>query len=291
MFSFTFFCTLSAADSANDGKIIKRDSEKAIQTFTPDHYGNSQFKVIFWGPNRLEQFIPLALQATIPPDETAPIKKLICYVRAIHFIQESLLHKPYKLWKLKDLKAINAKLSEFIPSVESPGEFRTFNPTPRLLRVFSEEETARLKMLQNDPSSITESDQAFVSKNLHIFPPARDVTLHVAQMLVRMKLDIQAREQRSECDTDGEINLVGFLHQNIREIRPWPKRNKATARLLGHIICMQNGIEPPTFEDKQTYIGVTTYCVRKKQFAPLSDYIRGLIHERQQWKASAEKEA
>lgn len=294
-FFFPFHAYAAASDPHADHSTIQIDSPTPILRFNAEHYGNSGFKVLFFGPSKQEPFKRDALQATKAnmAQCSEEFRKTVAYTRTLHKLEQSnLLQKPFKKWRLNDIKQINAWLTDLHPKVATPGEFRTLSPRPRVLREFTEDEIARIHVLHTRPSEITDADRKSLTTHVHFFPKPSFISYTVTSMLVTIKEALFTLEDNLlQQQEHAEMSIIGLLHHHLRAVRPWPKCNKTTARILGHVICMQHGIVPPTFEDEKAYITHTNASLVTNDYALLTGYIRNTIIERQQRMATAHRDA
>lgn len=287
-------CATSSSTATYDTSFDHRaihSSTEPITHFNAEHYSNVGFEVRFWPPKTLAAYKNVAPLIT---KKGCNEHKAFAYVRTLNNIEQSgLLQKPFKSWRLADIIQVNAWLTDLHPKVKHPGAFRTDIPAPLYVRPFTKDEYARLEMVDNDPSLVTEADRQLLRSKLHPFSPADDVLPMVTKMLCEIKETLLQLKPANPIlrQAHHEINIVGFLHQYIRAIRPWPKRNKATARVLGNIILMQHGVEPPTFEDIDAYRTAASQAICTDDQSPLAVYIRDIIVARQQWKARPPREA
>jgi hypothetical protein len=277
---------------------IRRDSETPILRFTPEAYANFDFGVYDWKQYSLDNFPEQEGRGGLAmfrkkawrvesASESDPMLHAYDYVVTLHRIErEKLLEKPFIQWSLEDIKNVNKWLTDLRSSdiVPHPGEFRTYELKPVVIKPFTKKQKKRLRNLSANRQAMTVKDVELLRTHTCMFPTPNNILSALSIILCSIKTTLLEIESRSDqYNLPDIINTVGFLHRQIATIRPWPKRNKATARILGNIMLMQYGrLKPVIFSDEKTYREILDRVFRGNDYVPLSTYIYRLIVERQQ---------
>lgn len=278
---------LFAADSAIDHAMIHRDSATPFDRFDSQSYANYTFATPEpWGPGGLAKCRRKTVGANRYNSRKDPfeLKKKLDFVHALREIELSdFINKPASLWTLEDLKHVNGWLTRLHPKVETPGALRTINVRQTIITKLTRKQQERFETLKKYPYLMTKADERMFKQTTHLYPDHTEVFDKTELMLS----GVHAALNTLETDKVGqlnhhELNIVGFLHLHINSIRPWPKRNKATARILGNIILMQHGIKSLIFPDRKAYLRQLCLSLKTNNFRPLTVYMRNLIIARQQ---------
>lgn len=267
---------------------IKGSMSAPVTKFEPRHYANASFKLHDWGLGGLRVCLRRASNATQknakrmyvhdPANPESPMgltqanRKLYDYVYALREIEKELLHKPFKDWRVSDIQEVNAMLT--ILTTQKPGRFRTQELPMLILDHNTDEDIERIEMCHSNPLHMTAQDKQWIENAVHIFPQSKSLQARMKTMLQTVSKSLRYIEADTATQPlHAEIHTIAYIHHQIASSRPWPKRNKATARVLGNIILMQHGVIPPTFEDETEYRAILHRSLQENNITHLTGHI------------------